>query len=749
MKLELRFSDKAPEYADVDRLQIHHDGVLYEIYVRSSDNGLTIRKDHPMWEQLLIEPLAENVIILRSACSMRSALPRRCKLETNPQTFIDGKISSHRSRVRELMGEIQKVCAQLGVPFHHALVEAETPTGALVVAHGVENVKTYEKALVKAKDKTLPELFEKVKEQHKAMATWMNAELIPAQAELVRAKGITEVIEGKIHTVELYAGLQERLVQVREGEPASADTKVHIMQRRCYMDEECLADYDAGGMDFEKIDEFDKWLARPHNMRRILPHDRCIVAMRVRRHSKSYGGSRNTLADFIKFGEWNEANKWTFLYIRNGQQLWRMSTSTSFGAELFERREGSDILGDDELWYDPNQTPPRFITGRERHGEIESWKTLRSYCAQLLWQWHRAGKPDGKRKKRRSEDDEGSEDDPEWTYVAIDHEHERYSWKKGEPHTTQGDPRRFPFGLIDHDIDRARRPEWKRYERITPEHIYHDDAMKQIQQQAFETNRVAVIIQGLLDRSTCLHPHPPWRIWTPEGFAAGIVLVYDRALAITPGMEPDWRGYRAQLNKSIRVGAVVMGQRRAWAEAMEEEYGEKWRHQDKVGEGPKALDHIVAIRGGKAQFKFTRRRRRAIMQPIPDEPGWLRHTYPEIEMSWWCPLERLTCIDAYTPGDYHMFFDDPRTRADYIRWAPVLLTAENYHAKRREAESTPTVEPKAKAKRKEKTALDHAAETIFRRHGMVPLSDEDEEKVAPHDDSWDSKYDSNNEDDDE
>jgi hypothetical protein len=29
------------------------------------------------------------------------------------------------------------------------------------------------------------------------------------------------------------------------------------------MDEECLAQYEAGGMDFESLSEFDKWLARP------------------------------------------------------------------------------------------------------------------------------------------------------------------------------------------------------------------------------------------------------------------------------------------------------------------------------------------------------------------------------------------------------------------------------------------------------------------------------------------------------
>jgi hypothetical protein len=44
---------------------------------------------------------------------------------------------------------------------------------------------------------------------------------------------------------------------------------------------------------------------------------------------------------------------------------------------------------------------------------------------------------------------------------------------------------------------------------------------------------------------------------------------------------------------------------------------------------------------------------------------------------------RLLNVDAYTPGDYHQFFDDPRTRALYLKWAPLLLTAEDYHAGKR------------------------------------------------------------------
>src|SRR4029077_3975644 len=192
------------------------------------------------------------------------------------------------------------------------------------------------------------ELFKQVRAQHEEMARWMKAELIPASAELSAAEEVTEVIEDKIHTVELYAGLQEELVQVREGAPAEASTKVHLMQRRHYMDEECLLRYEAGGMSFDHIKDFDKWLGRDEHFRRIFPHDRTIVAFRVRRWSRQTDDA--SVEAFIRLYFENQANKRTFLYIRNGEQLWRMETDVEFEDELFPNREDSELLGDDELW---------------------------------------------------------------------------------------------------------------------------------------------------------------------------------------------------------------------------------------------------------------------------------------------------------------------------------------------------------------------------------------------------------------
>ena len=49
------------------------------------------------------------------------------------------------------------------------------------------------------------------------------------------------------------------------------------------------------------------------------------------------------------------------------------------------------------------------------------------------------------------------------------------------------------------------------------------------------------------------------------------------------------------------------------------------------------------------------------------------------------PESRLFNVSAYEPGDYLQFFRDPRTRADYLKWAPMLLAAEEFHAGNLEA----------------------------------------------------------------
>lgn len=44
------------------------------------------------------------------------------------------------------------------------------------------------------------------------------------------------------------------------------------------------------------------------------------------------------------------------------------------------------------------------------------------------------------------------------------------------------------------------------------------------------------------------------------------------------------------------------------------------------------------------------------------------------------PEAALFNAGAYKAGDIKQFFMDPRTRAQYLRWAPVMLAAEDFLA---------------------------------------------------------------------
>jgi hypothetical protein len=47
--------------------------------------------------------------------------------------------------------------------------------------------------------------------------------------------------------------------------------------------------------------------------------------------------------------------------------------------------------------------------------------------------------------------------------------------------------------------------------------------------------------------------------------------------------------------------------------------------------------------------------------------------------------DRLFNASAYTPGDYKLFLSDPRTLAEYEKWAPFLLGSEDFAAGKRHA----------------------------------------------------------------
>ncbi|HYX21393.1 MAG TPA: hypothetical protein VFA98_11170, partial [Thermoanaerobaculia bacterium] len=100
--------------------------------------------------------------------------------------------------------------------------------------------------------------------------------------------------------------------------------------------------------------------------------------------------------------------------------------------------------------------------------------------------------------------------------------------------------------------------------------------------------------------------------------------------------------------------------------------------------GPGKLARVVGAGKDKCTFKWEREK-------------WGSSGDTTVRCSLTAPKERLFNASAYKPGDFKIFFDDPRTRAEYLEWAPLLLEAEEYHAGNREI-AAPPAPPKEKSK---------------------------------------------------
>lgn len=542
--------------------------------------------------------------------------PALLRYEPNSTAVFQERIAHWSSESRRLLEEVKNISDRLGLRPAVTLPSPDASRSGtdLVVMSAQVDVAAYKAALIKAQKETLPELFKAIQRANEKLAEWMTADTLPLTASVESMKDAIGEIEDRIFNVSLYAGLVEDAVCCADGAPAPIDAKLHVMQRQLYMDEECLLNYTAGGMEFDDIAEFDAWLARPENRDRILPFPRTLVAMCVRRNVKDRDWDGSLLSAYINIRA-AQADKFTFLYVRNGEQLWRISCEMEFGAMIFP----------DKAIYDPSEPKMVQMFGGSVHAII----TQREYDDRYA-EWERTPKKD-----------------------------------------------RWPRHHF--------RPEdWKPFDQTN---VYFDECMATISDQIKEYNRVAIIIQGLFDRSQVLHPHATVETWTPVGFNRAIQLVYDAQMVLDQGAPPDWESYRARCNASLAAGSVTVGQDIFWERAETEKEmkrrrndyrlseGERWRTikrwrpHGNPGPGVLAVVQDWKPRSRVARFGWTRER-------------WTRYGSEDVGMTLRVPASELLNVSAYTPGDYLQFFRDHRTREQYLQWAPLLLAAEDYHAGR-------------------------------------------------------------------
>lgn len=622
--------------------------------------------------------------------------------EEDFQGIITQHIVESQKLINEHVAEAQRLLADVNIPAPGAARSINVTTSetqALARLNDVDSKKQmddYKTKLVTLKEKTIPTLFKRIKEESERMTTWMSAPIKPIEAEITSQKEIKSRIEDRIFNVQLYAGLVEEIEQVGpraplgpkkvippvsekdldklpfferqnktearrkerarlqdeadaardpvlEGVPAPADTPVHLFQRRLYMDEECLIRYQTGGFNFTNIRDFDRWICRPENLTTLLPHPRCIVAFQVRRHREK-GDDIDSYEAWARFNfgyeyeAHHKRNRKTYLYMRNGAdpataKVYRLTTEIEFGEQLFPDQDKQSI-------------------------EEESF-------------WARVGTTSGDPHLR------------EISYIISNREYDTLPAKDKRLSSRDED------GFYTN----------QEYHPFSKKSVYFDDIQAHIKEQIDEHNRLVLVLQGIFDRSEVMHPHPTWRLWTPEGFSNALKLVYDNARALVSGEEPNFELYMQRLAASIKPGSTTIGQEDIWskqqADIENERRSRSYRRREYNSDvrrffpegnpGPGFLAVVQHIRKGRAVFKWEKMRRNRMKgtrryydtyRPSEKELAQL----PRLEDTTSVPLDKLFHVDAYTPGDYHVFFDDPRTRADYMKWAPFMLAAEEWHA---------------------------------------------------------------------
>ena len=565
----------------------------------------------------------------------------RCTLAPEPEKLIQERIGEYQLEVHESMAKIREVTNRLAIHTGPSLPgHSETQSLAIHTGHAMDAYKT---ALVVAKEKTLPDLFKQIEKSNEYLALWMSAPLIPLKAQAAAMKPAMESISDRIFSVELYAGLVENVEKIQDGKPAPLTEKIHLFQRRAYMDEECLANYETGGMEFKNMDAFNRWFVRPDNLARLLPFPRCIMAFQVRRNRKDRGDCFS-YGDLIKMRQLEDLDKLTFLYIRNGEQVFCLGTSIEFDQKLFPDMSQSILNG-------------------KIYAKCYSGGRVEDLISENEW----LGMREEEAKAERE-----------------------YAEKKAANEKLPKEEREYIY------LNRPSSPDYRLFDRSN---IYYDDISKHVHDEMTKHNRLVLVLQGLLDRSPVLHPHPPWQLWT-DGFSQALEPIYDDSRALGTGDKPDFEAFRQRLNESLKVGSVTVGQDDEWelAEGKKESerrersgrgdyHPERYRPSGNPGPGTLARVARMSKRSKTCTYEWTRRRSRDAYNE--DAP-------PEIACHFTTKSETVLNIDAYRPGDFRQFFNDPRTRAEYLQWAWMLLEAEEFHAGNRKVADLKPMPPRHK-----------------------------------------------------
>ncbi|MFA4971237.1 MAG: hypothetical protein WC683_01405 [bacterium] len=169
------------------------------------------------------------------------ALAASCTLCPDGPAVLRAAGARQKEQLRALTGDLEALMLRLGVAPGRALPEEGGGGEAAALAlRGDEPIPAYRQALERAKAEEIPALYKQIRDTSERLGRLMHAETIPVEAVIADQREVRAGIDQRLLSLDLYAGLSEEAVQARAGEPAALGEPIHLLQRRCYVNDRQL-----------------------------------------------------------------------------------------------------------------------------------------------------------------------------------------------------------------------------------------------------------------------------------------------------------------------------------------------------------------------------------------------------------------------------------------------------------------------------------------------------------------------------
>ena len=213
----------------------------------------------------------------------------------------------------------------------------------------------------------------RINEAIKELIPFTEEQLAATKAGYAEAMDQVGRADKALRLLKLYKGEGVEVIHWHTGRKAPPDAPLVVYQRTRYIDQESLYHVldGGGGADITDTASYLAALADDPAMRnRVIPAERCIVALQPRRRSKRYSDVMDVLQN-------SKADQATFVLIRNGECLttvdWDMGTAPllvptrTLWQQLFKERSSfgwGRNRSEEERWIGPDDL--RFVATLER-----------------------------------------------------------------------------------------------------------------------------------------------------------------------------------------------------------------------------------------------------------------------------------------------------------------------------------------------------------------------------------------------